>query len=927
MSFLHSPYLFAASGKSFTFDLGASPETLGDIKPAILNFKQETIPNISIKEVIRRYRQLFDKTTDPVVKIDALQRMTDLENKFGDKQDMTLLEEKKLYKKAIHSYELIVNSGIYYKRVDELLYQTAKAYDFTGRYKDSIRSLRQLVGLYPHSRLVTESFFRIGEASFSLGKYKEAEAAYQQVLNRSKSSKFYGKSLFMLGWSQFKQAHYNQSSLTFVKVLDRALQQSVASTLSTVSPSYKDTVNDTLRVLAITFSYQKGAEGIEKLIKQVGKKPYTFDLYQHLAKLYIKQERYEDSASTSRTFMNQYPDNPNVPLMAVSVIDAYKKGHFAINVWEEKAKYVDEFGINSARWLKMPLSTREDVRPYLIRYLKQLSHLNYIRAQKQADVNKRRNYYKLASRYYIEQVRTNPTSKSKGKSLFLAGESLFQIKDFSAAIKVYRESAYHSPLHKNAAEAGYAAIVAYNMMKKAQGHLSSKEQKQRHQTMMDFANAFSFDPRSTVVLNDLANEALQSDQFKKAITLSNRVLTGRYLTPRLKLSSFLVNGYGNFETGHYQLAEESYSSALHSTVLDTKQRVALRERLAASIYRRAEQLAKNGDDGQAVINYLRVGKVVPESPVRVNAYFDAATLLMKDKHWLSAIKTLNDFQKMFPESSLNKKIPEKLIYANLQSGNKIRAAELFLNISNTSTNKEKARSSLYQSAELFSEGGDKVKSSLLLKKYIANYPKPYNLNIEAQQKLVDYYASIKARSKKFYWLRRIIRSDKHAGADRTERGKFLAVSASMELANFKFDRYKRIKLKLPLKKSLLTKRKAMKSTITAYEKVAAYGVIQFTTEATYQLAAVYKQLSIALMKSDKPKKLTALQLEQYNLLLEEQAYPFEEKAIKLYKMNVERAQNGVFDNWIKESYRQLSKIVPASYRRPVRRFDNVVPIN
>ncbi len=76
---------------------------------------------------------------------------------------------------------MIVGSGVYYNRIDELLYQTAKAYDLTGQYEQSLKSLKQLVGLYPNSYLAVEAQFRIGEAHFSLEQYKLAEKAYKKL--------------------------------------------------------------------------------------------------------------------------------------------------------------------------------------------------------------------------------------------------------------------------------------------------------------------------------------------------------------------------------------------------------------------------------------------------------------------------------------------------------------------------------------------------------------------------------------------------------------------------------------------------------------------------------------------------------------------------------------------------------------------------
>jgi hypothetical protein len=73
----------------------------------------------------------------------------------------------------------------------------------------------------------------------------------------------------------------------------------------------------------------------------------------------------------------------------------------------------------------------------------------------------------------------------------------------------------------------------------------------------------------------------------------------------------------------------------------------------------------------------------------------------------------------------------------------------------------------------------------------------------------------------------------------------------------------------------------------------------------------------------RPRDLDAEALDQYDLLLEEQAFPFEEKAIDLYKTNTNRAVDGVFDEWVQNSFERLAGLMPARYAK-VERSEDVV---
>jgi hypothetical protein len=59
-----------------------------------------------------------------------------------------------------------------------------------------------------------------------------------------------------------------------------------------------------------------------------------------------------------------------------------------------------------------------------------------------------------------------------------------------------------------------------------------------------------------------------------------------------------------------------------------------------------------------------------------------------------------------------------------------------------------------------------------------------------------------------------------------------------------------------------------------------------------------------------------LELEEYELAIEDQAYPFEEKAIEVHESNLELISRGVYNDWIDRSLQKLAQIVPVRYDKP-----------
>jgi tetratricopeptide (TPR) repeat protein len=124
-----------------------------------------------------------------------------------------------------------------------------------------------------------------------------------------------------------------------------------------------------------------------------------------------------------------------------------------------------------------------------------------------------------------------------------------------------------------------------------------------------------------------------------------------------------------------------------------------------------------------------------------------------------------------------------------------------------------------------------------------------------------------------------------------------------------------VRLAIPLDRSLAQKKKTMEAALSAYARAAGYGIAEFTTAATYSTADLYRDLGSALLASDRPGGLNAEELEQYDLLLEEQAYPFEEKAIGIHETNARHAAEGIYDQWVRRSYDALAEMKPARYSR------------
>jgi hypothetical protein len=225
------------------------------------------------------------------------------------------------------------------------------------------------------------------------------------------------------------------------------------------------------------------------------------------------------------------------------------------------------------------------------------------------------------------------------------------------------------------------------------------------------------------------------------------------------------------------------------------------------------------------------------------------------------------------------------------------------------------REALLESADLYAKANNSPKAVAMLEKFVASHPTPVADAVEARQRLADYAAQAGDSARQVHWEHEIVEADAQAGAGRTDRTRYLAGKAQIQLAVPARDAFRNVKLVLPLKKSLIAKRKALDTALALYKRALDYQVAEVTTAATFEMAELYRTLAKDVMASERPKNLSKDEREQYDSLLEEQVYPFEEQAISLHETNAARAKDGLYDEWVKKSYGVLAELKPARYAK------------
>ena len=865
-----------------------------------------------------------------------------------------------LYKKLLNEYPL-------YERNDQVLYQMSRAYEELGQIKEAMAVMDRMVKEFPNSRYIDEVQFRRAEHFFAHKHYLDAEDAYKSIVNIGVGSSFYELALYKLGWTFYKQELYEDALHRFIALLDHKVSVGYDFEQTEDEQERKRT-DDTFRVLSLSFSNLGGADTVMQYFSRHGKRTYEDKVYSNLAEFYFDKRRYADASETYKAFVTRNPLHKVAPNFQMRVIEIQAKGGFPSLVLESKKKFAETYGLEAEYWKYFEPSDRPDVLSFLKTNLTDLANHYHACYQDKRKADEKPANFKEALHWYRKFLRSFPSDIESPAINYQVADLLLEDKSFGAAAVEFEKTAYGYPLNEKSSEAGYAAVYSYRQ------HLDAVAPEDQDAVRRDvvrsslkFADTFPDHEKAAIVLGAAADNLYEVKEYEQALTIANKLLEAFPDTDvDVVRGAWLVIGHSSFELQRYSEAENAYLKALGLLPADDKTRNDLMDNLAASIYKQGE-LANNAQDYRAAADlFLRVSRMAPTSKIRPTAEYDAAAALMQLRDWDKAATVLLGFRNSFPDNPLQPEVTKKIAYVYKENNQLSLAANEYERIEKESKDDDIRRDALQVAAELHEKKGNSVRALEVYKRYVEYFPQPVELNLETRNKIAEILKAQNDRQAYLEELGHIVTIDASAGSARTPRTRYLAGSAALVLAEKTYETFLAVKLVNPLKDNLKKKQGLMKKAINRFNSLLDYESGELTAAATFYLAEIYSHFSKALMTSERPvltfdnyrvkpgdnlstiakrydidirriarennlnksnlivagKKLKIPrglypeELEQYELAIEEQAYPFEEKAIKVHQSNLALITKGVYNEWIEKSLGKLAKLVPARYDKP-----------
>jgi TolA-binding protein/LysM repeat protein len=903
----------------------------------------------------------FERRTTRRQPVDGMTANTDkLAEGVDDLERADTREAIKLYTKLLNDYPL-------YERNDQVLYQMSRAYEELGQTKEAMAVMEQMVRDYPRSRYIDEVQFRRAEYFFAHRRYMDAEDAYSSIVDMGVGSLFYDLALYKLGWTFYKQELYEDALHRFIALMDHKVSVGYDFAQTEDEPERKRT-EDTFRVISLSFSNLGGADSVVEYFLRYGKRSYEDSIYSNLGEFYLDKRRYADASATYNAFVSRNPFHKVAPNFHMRVIEIQAAGGFPSLVLDSKKAFATSYGLKAEYWKYFDPKDRPDVLSFLKTNLTDLANHYHACYQDKRQVKEKPENFKEALHWYREFLTSFPGDIESPVINYQLADLLLEDKSFGEAAVEFEKTAYGYPLHEKSSQAGYAAVSAH---REQLGAVAPEEKDaiklEVVRSSLKFADTFPEHEKAAIVLGAAADDLYAMKIYEQALATANKLL-GAFpgADGDVARDAWLVIGHSSYELLRYSEAEKAYLNVLALLPADDKTRDELVDNLAASIYKQGEQANAAQDYRVAADHFLRVGRMAPTSKIRPNAEYDAAAALIQLKDWETAATVLVGFRNSFPDNPLQPEVTKKIAYVYRENNQLSLAADEYERIERESKDDEIRRDALMVAAELHEKDGNSVRALEVYKRYVGYFPKPVELNLETRNKIANILKAQNDGKSYLEELEKIVAIDASAGTDRTDRTRYLAAQAALVLAEKSYDAFVVVKLVKPFEVNLRKKRELMKAATKKFSQLVDYEVGEITAAATFYLAEIYAHFSKALMTSERPvltfddyrvkpgetlsaiakrynsdveriarannlnksnfivagKKLKIprglypLELEQYELAIEEQAYPFEEKAIHVHESNLKLISRGVYNVWIEKSLQKLAKFMPARYDKP-----------
>ncbi len=789
---------------------------------------------------------------------------------------------------------------------DEVLYRVAMISSQLGRHEKSIDALNQIIQNYPGSRFHLEAQFRIAEDSFVVGDYEDAAKRYSAVIDMPDNLVFFEKAYFKRGWAKFKlQAYQAAVDDLMVAAAYRYSERGGKMEKDAHFRAY-------FYAMALNFSYLEDHQAVADYFRNTRTSLFAYHIYAGLADIYLGQKRYTDVVAVLKQFVTRHPDSRYLPQMEFRVVTTWERSGFFDNFYAAADSFYQRYHPTARYWKGKPHSVLNEIKPLLRNNI--LSIASYYHNQYQSTSTDKS--FELASQWYERYLAHYTENAMEDRVYYAYADLLAEEERYDKAIGYYELVAYSlgDIVDQRAA---YATIVLsdrlYSRDEKNKASWGSRYIKYA----LLFRRTYPNDMRSARIILRAAEMAFTGEQYLQAINIASLLDNVDSRDLRFDVGQIKAESY--FNLSKFAKAEVMFLYLSRSLIDGDPRKKKLEDRLALALYKQAEIERAAGNDVAAQKKFERIAALAGKSEIAPKGLYDAITLAMSSESWLEVIKYGGRFRSQYSKHELRDDVTKILSVAYINARQHANAAQLLEEVYDIEKDNEVKMAALWQAAELYESLSDMPAALRIYQHYVENHQEPFPQYMEALNKLTLMSDAMGDSRRGDIWASKIRKADHQINAAaKSDRTNHIAAVATIRLGREKKAAFDQLKIRQPLKVHLKKKKDAMDWARKLFTSAYEYHSPEVMSESLFSIAEMYYGFSQDVLSSARPVGLNEDEMEQYDIGLEDLAFPVEEKAIEIYESNLAHINQGVFNDWSKKSFMRLKKIFPARYAREVK---------
>lgn len=868
------------------------------------------------------------------------------------------------YSKSVELYRKIVNQYPDYDLADGAVYLLAYCLAEQGDEEEAKKMYEYLIEKYPKSPYVPEAHVRLGEYYFFKSQYEKAIEEYNFVLNYPVST-FYDKALYKLGWSYYLLSRYDEAINFFAQVIDfyeegrgqRALRG-------------EDLKAESMTYMAICFAEKHPFGGGEaealEYFKKLGERSWERDIMVRIGDVYLERASFDGARDAYTAALTRYPTDPDNPSVWMKIVECYEKeGDYDLAI-AEREKFADKFGPGTSWWEanRGNPDAINSATEMVANALYAAATFHHELAQREQNSQKQKELYIRAAKDYEKFLQYFPDHVNSYNARFQVAESYYFANDYQNAAKHYEEI-IKDEKGKYFQDSAYGLLISYDRLVEQAGGLPGKGEelyipKQRSEMPPEarklvwasdfFVQHFPNDPRIPAIMSKAGEVYLRYGHLDEARKVFDELMTRYPATEDAKVAANRIIESYKVEGREDMVAVYGRKILELGTIAQTKEEKAkLESIIQGAVFLEAKKLQDSGDYANAINKYLEAARKYPQQEHAPKALHNAAVLAESQlKDFYRANEIYLELIQRYPDSENAKVDLFHVAYNYEQLAEFELAAKTYLDYYRTYPNSEQAQNALFNAAFLNEMLGQTSRAVELYKEYVDKYKnQPDAPIVEAkrckmlgQLQMYDAYAKCldgyinafrgrgeviwaylelgnvaeklgksQEAEKRFAQAQAIYNASKKQGINISVEEVKAAAEAMFKLADYKYRQYEAIKFTLPqskMKRQIEDKARLWKELSMTYEDIVRTGDIEWGLAALYKLGQINKHFAEALFNAPIPEGMTQEEIDAYKFVLEEQAFPIEDRAVKAFQACVNKAtEKRIWNQWVELAYKAL----------------------